>query len=104
LEQWGVVRAERVDDHTWKTAELGETMEKEDWTPEEESAADAAATSWRCRSYGVAEEASISPECCLAVHSPPFFRHTKVYTPMTAAGLVRCGGGFGVWEAGEDEP
>ena len=27
---------------TWKTAELGETMEKEDWTPAAESAAEAA--------------------------------------------------------------
>jgi hypothetical protein len=32
----------------------------------------------------VAAEASISPECCLAVHSPPELRHTKVYTPMPA--------------------
>jgi hypothetical protein len=61
----------------------------------------------------VAAEASISPECCLAVHSPPELRHTKVYTPMpagrwssarAAAEGGRGGGGFANREAGGAKP
>ena len=56
--------------------------EKDDETPPEESAAEAAWTSLRWRSNVEDADASRSPESCFPFHSPLEHRQTNVKTPI----------------------
>lgn len=62
-----------------KIAESGQTNEKEDCTPPEESVERTVCTSFLCSSYVDSADASGSPSLCrFPVQSPPDFRPTKV--------------------------
>ena len=77
------IRKEGRERETWKTAEVGVTKEKEDWTPPEESEERAVWTSFLWRSKVDPAEASRSPDRDLPVHSSPEFLHTNVNTPIS---------------------